>query len=276
MTGDIPLDASFSSAVDSVESFHSGQLKVKNTFLTVEEPKERPMRRCNSGSDLSLSSLPRSGTQTPPSSVSGSGRNTPVSWADIYDDDEDADGPFGEGDNDFQDLGKWSYPTPTVEAVELYEKLQDVAKGRGLPDKILAELAQDDTIKQHIPRDPQGNLSSLGSISHCIAPIGEKCKPCLFLLKNRCAKGHLCLHCHIPHPNFKGKRMRASKATRQRRANMFQDSLEGQKKNEDRKGGYASSNASSYSSGSRSGSNTGSTEPTTSYNGSQGKKIISL
>lgn len=63
-----------------------------------------------------------------------------------------------------------------------------------------------------IPRDETGALTSVGSLKH----MENGCSPCLFWFKGTCAKGLRCTYCHIKHKGQKNKRIRPSKATRQR------------------------------------------------------------
>lgn len=208
------------------------------------------MRRCSSGSDLSdarssitpypfspPSELKQASEVTSQSGSRGSGTNTPTSWADLEDSEEDGDGTLGTQCD-------WVPPPPTLDAMQLYEKLHGLSQGRSLPAKLVAELQADDTIQQHIPLDVNGNPSSLGSIPHAADPVGTNCKPCIFLHKKRCTKGQYCIHCHLPHQDFKAKRLRASKATRQRRAKMWpllNGNAEGSETTgSDSQGGYSS------------------------------------
>jgi len=245
MPKDLSLDASFSSDMFSEHSSHGGgQLVIKNTFIEFQAEKAPSLRRSFSGSDISSLSAAQSTT--------GSGRNTPSlveselnsnnSWADQFDDGDDQEGEGGQVA--FQ--GEWPVVAPTVEALELYEKLSVLAHGRALPAKVLAKLTEEDTATPHIPRDPDGNLLSLGSIPHGVEPVASECKPCIFFFKERCSKGQYCLHCHIPHPAFKAKRLRASKATRQRRAKMWTGGQEEEKV--EAKGSACGSSAHSVSS----------------------------
>eukprot|EP00746_Dinoflagellata_sp_MGD_P020754 gnl/MRDRNA2_/MRDRNA2_148375_c0_seq1.p1 gnl/MRDRNA2_/MRDRNA2_148375_c0~~gnl/MRDRNA2_/MRDRNA2_148375_c0_seq1.p1 ORF type:complete len:283 (-),score=55.41 gnl/MRDRNA2_/MRDRNA2_148375_c0_seq1:556-1404(-) len=253
------VDLSLDSSYASYNSDESGKLVVKNTFISVESPKEGRMRRCNSGSDLSeaktpsLSELKQWSDATSSigdgSSVregSGSGRHTPLSWADQEDSEDEEDAELIDALIQGQAECNRNFipPPPTLDAMQLYEKLQGLTQGRSIPDKVLAELEQDPTIQQHIPLDANGNLSSLGSIPHGCDPVATKCKPCIFLYKKRCTKGEFCLHCHLPHSNFKAKRLRASKATRQRRAKMWAHS------NEDPPASGSQGSQGGYSSGS--------------------------
>eukprot|EP00931_Biecheleriopsis_adriatica_P027328 TRINITY_DN16458_c0_g2_i1.p1 TRINITY_DN16458_c0_g2~~TRINITY_DN16458_c0_g2_i1.p1 ORF type:complete len:296 (-),score=45.85 TRINITY_DN16458_c0_g2_i1:185-1072(-) len=50
-----------------------------------------------------------------------------------------------------------------------------------------------------IPRNDEGELSSVGSMGHAAA----SCTPCLFWSKKQCRKGLACSHCHFRHPEDK-------------------------------------------------------------------------
>jgi len=232
------LDLSLDSSYQSNVSQESPKLVIRNTFLEVQEHKGAPLRRVNSGSDLSLSSHSPSINElkqwSEATSQTGSiysrnssGTSTPVlSWADQTDEADDDDEIELFHGNDGA-IGNWVPQAPTVVAMELYDKLQTLANGRSLPEKDMTKLQNDPTVNQHIPPDMQGHPSSLGSIPHGVAPAGQSCKPCIFFQKKRCTKGQYCLHCHLPHPNEKPKRFRASKATRERRAKLFVSNQEG-------------------------------------------------
>eukprot|EP00747_Dinoflagellata_sp_TGD_P214258 gnl/TRDRNA2_/TRDRNA2_87143_c0_seq1.p1 gnl/TRDRNA2_/TRDRNA2_87143_c0~~gnl/TRDRNA2_/TRDRNA2_87143_c0_seq1.p1 ORF type:complete len:413 (-),score=64.13 gnl/TRDRNA2_/TRDRNA2_87143_c0_seq1:46-1284(-) len=62
-----------------------------------------------------------------------------------------------------------------------------------------------------IPRNDEGEISSVGSIRH---HEGD-CTPCLFWFRNNCAKGVQCNYCHFRHKDQRNKRIRPSKKTRQ-------------------------------------------------------------
>lgn len=68
-------------------------------------------------------------------------------------------------------------------------------------------------LSAQVPRNEQGNLSSMGSTSHDIGV----CSPCLFWFKNKCAKGLLCNYCHFSHEGQRNMRIRPSKKTRTRK-----------------------------------------------------------
>eukprot|EP00746_Dinoflagellata_sp_MGD_P150867 gnl/MRDRNA2_/MRDRNA2_82642_c0_seq2.p1 gnl/MRDRNA2_/MRDRNA2_82642_c0~~gnl/MRDRNA2_/MRDRNA2_82642_c0_seq2.p1 ORF type:complete len:396 (+),score=54.44 gnl/MRDRNA2_/MRDRNA2_82642_c0_seq2:77-1264(+) len=105
---------------------------------------------------------------------------------------------------------------PSWNALELYRRLSSLpAQGKHMPR---AMVSSDDIVKL-VPRDSQGDLTSIGTIPHYLHPMGEKCKPCVFWFQEVCHKGEMCLHCHVLHGGQKVKRIRASKATRALRNN---------------------------------------------------------
>lgn len=63
-----------------------------------------------------------------------------------------------------------------------------------------------------IPRNDEGEISSIGSTNHDIGG----CAPCLFWFKKNCAKGLMCDYCHFSHAGQKNLRIRPSKKTRMR------------------------------------------------------------
>jgi len=63
-----------------------------------------------------------------------------------------------------------------------------------------------------VPRGPNGELTSIGSITHAAA----ECTPCAYWYKGVCTRAVTCCHCHLPHERQKSKRLRPSKQTRQR------------------------------------------------------------
>eukprot|EP00747_Dinoflagellata_sp_TGD_P170297 gnl/TRDRNA2_/TRDRNA2_201499_c0_seq1.p1 gnl/TRDRNA2_/TRDRNA2_201499_c0~~gnl/TRDRNA2_/TRDRNA2_201499_c0_seq1.p1 ORF type:complete len:208 (+),score=19.30 gnl/TRDRNA2_/TRDRNA2_201499_c0_seq1:114-737(+) len=63
-----------------------------------------------------------------------------------------------------------------------------------------------------IPLNPEGGLSSVGSIDHAAG----KCNPCAYWFKGLCAHSILCRHCHLLHSGQKPKRLRPSKRERLR------------------------------------------------------------
>lgn len=187
-------------------------LVVKNTFLELANDLPRiPLRRSNSESGLSSLSTPslqELKTFSTSCSTYSSG-STVGSSADS-----------GTITPDLEDALVERY-TPSIEAVELYDKLVNLAGSRNLSSKIEGSLDRNQ-IRNLIPKDAKGNFTSIGSIVHYKEEIGKQCRPCVFWLKNKCEKGDVCLHCHVKH-YMKHKRLRASKSTRERRAKAFQN-----------------------------------------------------
>mmetsp|Transcript_3221 Transcript_3221/g.8906 ORF Transcript_3221/g.8906 Transcript_3221/m.8906 type:complete len:184 (-) Transcript_3221:153-704(-) len=88
-------------------------------------------------------------------------------------------------------------PEP-IEPVTQY--IADLHEELAVPIVELQSLDAQGVLKQ-IPRDDNGKLSSVGSITHT---AGE-CSPCLFLKRNCCSKGILCQYCHLPHEDSRKK-----------------------------------------------------------------------
>jgi len=59
-----------------------------------------------------------------------------------------------------------------------------------------------------LPKDEEGRLTSLGSLSH----KSGTCKPCAYWFKRACKNGVACYNCHIVHDGQKPKRLRPAKA----------------------------------------------------------------
>eukprot|EP00746_Dinoflagellata_sp_MGD_P021255 gnl/MRDRNA2_/MRDRNA2_14958_c0_seq1.p1 gnl/MRDRNA2_/MRDRNA2_14958_c0~~gnl/MRDRNA2_/MRDRNA2_14958_c0_seq1.p1 ORF type:complete len:251 (-),score=50.03 gnl/MRDRNA2_/MRDRNA2_14958_c0_seq1:828-1580(-) len=191
---------------------------VKNTFLELQDPSKREegMKRSNSTSDLSTYSSAPSATlqelkdwsdrSSRNNSESGSQCSTPKTASASGDicTGEEPDNP----------------QPPTLDAEELYTKLMALGGKRSASAEMI--LAQETSeIRKYIPFDKQGNLTSIGSLMHFKEEVSTQCKPCIFWAKGRCGKGSMCFHCHYKHPNVEGKRLRASKATRERRAKLL-------------------------------------------------------
>mmetsp|Transcript_81498 Transcript_81498/g.205085 ORF Transcript_81498/g.205085 Transcript_81498/m.205085 type:complete len:277 (+) Transcript_81498:77-907(+) len=70
-----------------------------------------------------------------------------------------------------------------------------------------------------VPRNAEGELTSVGSIGHAEG----KCSPCVYWFKGVCARGVTCRQCHFLHEGQKGKRLRPSKHTRQRLRNQLSE-----------------------------------------------------
>jgi len=80
----------------------------------------------------------------------------------------------------------------------------------GLDVKDLQEL-ESEGILQQIPRNDQGEISSIGSKKHS---LGD-CTPCIFWFRGICTKGLNCTYCHFRHEGQKSKRHKPNKRTRQ-------------------------------------------------------------
>jgi len=90
--------------------------------------------------------------------------------------------------------------------------LTTVAEQTSTAIEILEQL-RTDGILERVPRDPNGELTSVGSLKH----EDKDCMPCLFWMRTRCKHGLLCTYCHMEqHRNDKFKPIRASKTTRER------------------------------------------------------------
>jgi len=82
---------------------------------------------------------------------------------------------------------------------------------RCLPFEVVQELAMSGVLAR-IPRTEDGQLASVGSISH---ESGE-CSPCAFWVNGICKNSISCGFCHLVHVGAKNKRTRPSKAMRMR------------------------------------------------------------
>lgn len=137
-----------------------------------------------------------------------------ISWADSSDDGADSNASWNAS---LQNSGATTpvcvevHEQPSVDALDLYQRLASICdQGKAMPRCMVSS----DQIVKHVPRDSDGNLTSIGTIPHYLAPIGKKCKPCVFWFQAVCHKGESCLHCHELHDGQKAKKIRASKATR--------------------------------------------------------------
>merc|ERR1712187_321077 len=91
-------------------------------------------------------------------------------------------------------------------AHEVYHEL-----GGKIDLKKIQEL-EDSGMLAQIPRNDEGQLTSVGSIDH----EAGTCMPCAFWFKGICRKTIDCQYCHMVHVGQKGKRMRPSKQARVR------------------------------------------------------------
>jgi len=69
-----------------------------------------------------------------------------------------------------------------------------------------------DELLGRVPRNPEGDLTSLGSMGH----QEDSCVPCPFWFKGACVYGVACKHCHFAHEGQKPRRLRPSKHGRER------------------------------------------------------------
>uniref|UniRef100_A0A7S0AEE1 C3H1-type domain-containing protein n=1 Tax=Pyrodinium bahamense TaxID=73915 RepID=A0A7S0AEE1_9DINO len=94
------------------------------------------------------------------------------------------------------------------------EELATAAAADGLD----TDPAQGDLLAR-IPRNENGELTSIGSICH---EVGG-CNPCPHWFKGVCANGLACKHCHFLHDGQRPRRLRPSKQARARLRKRAQD-----------------------------------------------------
>lgn len=87
--------------------------------------------------------------------------------------------------------------------------VEQIHKETHVPESELQVLYQQGILQQ-IPKNDQGELSSIGSIRH----LDGECSPCLFWFRKSCAKGIHCSYCHFRHKGQRNKRIRPSRKTR--------------------------------------------------------------
>jgi len=80
-----------------------------------------------------------------------------------------------------------------------------------LPFEVVQEMARSGALAM-IPRTEDGQLASLGSISH----ESGTCTPCAYWVNGTCKYNISCNFCHFVHASTKNKRTRPSKAMRMR------------------------------------------------------------
>jgi len=83
----------------------------------------------------------------------------------------------------------------------------------GVEEDSIKDLGTD-ALLNLIPRGPQGELRSAGSLLH--GKENTTCKPCVLWFQNKCSNDFYCTYCHIAHEGQKVKRIRPSKSTRLR------------------------------------------------------------
>eukprot|EP00931_Biecheleriopsis_adriatica_P106490 TRINITY_DN8092_c1_g1_i8.p1 TRINITY_DN8092_c1_g1~~TRINITY_DN8092_c1_g1_i8.p1 ORF type:complete len:242 (-),score=34.01 TRINITY_DN8092_c1_g1_i8:39-764(-) len=203
-----------------MQPFH--YVVVRNTFVEVmdeHEVRERGsiLKRSNSDGSLSKrSTLTASSDQTPSQSClnifmprnlgsisldeasqAAESYASGVSWSSPWDPEQ------GNQGNDVDDvLPEGVLPGSLVDLLQ---------KETGLP---FADLIQLDSagILSHIPRNDQGEISSVGSMKN---HFDGTCVPCIFWFRGQCTKSLKCSHCHFRHPGQKAKRHKPSKRSRQ-------------------------------------------------------------
>eukprot|EP00931_Biecheleriopsis_adriatica_P044059 TRINITY_DN25177_c0_g1_i1.p1 TRINITY_DN25177_c0_g1~~TRINITY_DN25177_c0_g1_i1.p1 ORF type:complete len:269 (+),score=40.85 TRINITY_DN25177_c0_g1_i1:53-859(+) len=73
------------------------------------------------------------------------------------------------------------------------------------------EELQRDGVLEKIPRNDEGEISSVGSIQHAEGT----CIPCAYWFRNICTQSLTCTYCHFRHPGQKNKRKKPNKRTRE-------------------------------------------------------------
>lgn len=113
--------------------------------------------------------------------------------------------------------------TPDEKAQIIHKFQQET----GMSESLLEALF-DNRVLLNIPRNEDGDLLTIGSMSH-----PEKCKACVFWYKGSCNKGIVCEFCHFLHDGQKKKRIRLSKRTRvARKAQEDADAVETPRSND--------------------------------------------
>lgn len=115
---------------------------------------------------------------------------------------------FGSGVVDSLGLGR---PTASFggEVQSATNLIEEIHRDTGVPIAILEALHKDGVL-QKVPRNDQGEISSIGSILHA----SNTCSPCLFWFRKSCSKSIQCGYCHFRHAGQKNKRIRPSRKAR--------------------------------------------------------------
>lgn len=100
-------------------------------------------------------------------------------------------------------------PAAVSEYVSVAGLVQQIHRETGAEISELQSLYEQG-ILQNIPRNDEGQLSSVGSIAH----QDGKCSPCLFWFRKTCSKSIVCNYCHFKHKGQRNKRIRPSRKTR--------------------------------------------------------------
>jgi hypothetical protein len=230
---------------DPASASGSSLLVVKNTFLQVEDhipdhdPRSTGMRRSASDSDISTRRSEWSYSSGTGSSEAQSslGDSSVVSSSFYRELSKDVQQQLSLQQQsqplEAENLGPGN-PSVGCEPANIQFLINSLHYELDEPLSVLESLSAHGLLQQ-IPRNEQGEFTSVGSIGHISAeqPGGDNspCKPCVFWFKNRCSKGVRCRHCHFRHPGQKSKKIRASKQTRALRQ-------ESQPDQQDASGGY--------------------------------------
>mmetsp|Transcript_21784 Transcript_21784/g.49586 ORF Transcript_21784/g.49586 Transcript_21784/m.49586 type:complete len:193 (-) Transcript_21784:59-637(-) len=83
---------------------------------------------------------------------------------------------------------------------------------KGHPPDVAAAGGQAELEDARIPRNANGELTSIGSSGH----VAGDCFPCGYWFKGICKYGVKCTSCHFVHEGQKSKRLRPSKHVRKR------------------------------------------------------------
>jgi len=212
--------------------------RIKNTFVETEEPDDSErigltLRRSKSDSDMSSSSTfvtsrsISSHSNTPSVGAEAPDLGAPSNHADmIYahtsavtalrhhlQDQANPNYDPGEDGHDEELSGHSEQPL----VVDAY--MEQIQRETGLSLEDILPLHEQGVLMQ-IPRNEEGNLTSVGSICHT-ENDKPTCSPCLFWFRTTCVKAIGCTFCHYPHNGQKHKRIRPSKDTRQRRRDEY-------------------------------------------------------
>jgi hypothetical protein len=106
------------------------------------------------------------------------------------------------------------YAAPNLPIAQTSEDLVAVIHGETGYDLEDLKALHEKGVLQQIPRNDDGQITSVGSFGH--QGDGSQCAPCVFWFKNSCGKGINCAYCHFRHEGQKTKRIRPSKKTREK------------------------------------------------------------
>lgn len=196
-------------------------LPVKNTFIHFNQPEDADASEESSDSRRvywlqSGSSGSATSSRQRPASADPSNRSSSCSLSDNGEDLSVLRAKAAQWKQQHTGSKKGSEPEPVVNG-EPEAVGQSKAKSPERPQACAPSLpvpldAQSERLLQRIPRDADGNITSLGSAGH----ESGKCIPCTFWFKGVCINGPACGHCHFFHEGQKSKRLRPSKEGRER------------------------------------------------------------